>query len=413
MSVSALGRPASQSTFVEFPVPESVARTMLADLGFAKSASAFNFPMQITLGERASLQSPAPAADHLVLTDAQREALQAALAHEAQRSVLVFVLDTGYPDSTSYATSKLQLRQLVQFVQTQIFGKTLPSADVSKPFSDPSNHHCKDVARALAELRQLDPGGKIKIVYVPLTKEQNSDGILIDLLQTEWLRNYINYSDAKHPLSSDVRRRSKNAATDTVRHSFPDKWSGITVETDKSVLDAILDLGDFWARKNNTVFFVSESWTVPHGQYHVYYPSPLSGVVLSAVGNSGENITTNQREFADRSADHKDTIAILNLRPGQGLLCGSSFIDPRDVDSAMAVGFDGEILGDTLCGTSFAAPRIAWFLALDEATRKTALDPNRWELILGNRLLKARDPQASGFNKLWFDPTIFLTTTAN
>jgi len=213
-------------------------------------------------------------------------------------------------------------------------------------------------------------------------------------------------------LSPETIRQARSTAKKTVQKSYPQKWGGTEVETDKSILDAILDLGDLYAKNNNTVFFVNESWTAAHDEYQVFYPSSLNGVVLAAVGNASENITSEQRDFADRSTSHKDTIAIMNLRPGTGLLCGSSFIDSRDVDTTMAIAFDGEIVGNTVCGTSFSSPRVAWLLAADEAIRKTKLDSVRWELVLSERLLKARNPEAAGYNKLWFDPIVFFRMVA-
>jgi len=78
----------------------------------------------------------------------------------------------------------------------------------------------------------------------------------------------------------------------------------------------------------------------------------------------------------------------------------------------MATAFDGEVLGSAICGTSFAAPRIAWILAADEAVRKSALDPTTsWEVLLDLRLKKIRDSNASGFDIYLFDPIAFLKSS--
>jgi hypothetical protein len=408
--VSSLGRPAAQNHLLDLSFSAAFAKKILNEPAFQKAVTGvFNYPMTMTLGAEDNAQDEIATVDHLVLSEAQRRSIQDLLATNAQREVLVFILDTGWPDATSYADSKRTLHELVRFTQQQFFGRELAKIPDSKPFVEPSNAHCKYVSRALAELRKLDSKDHIKIIYVPLTKEQNAAPLLTELLQTEYVRGATKYSEKQLKVPKDLLKRSRAAAENTVRTSYPDKWNGNEIDTDKSILDAILDLGNSYAKEKNTVFFVNESWTVPHDEYHVYYPTTLYGVVLAAAGNAGINITAAQLDFADRSTSHKDTLAVMNLRPGLARLpCNSSYISEKVVDKAMAVAFDGEVVGTTICGTSFAAPRIAWILAADEAVRKAALDPTTWEADLDERLKKARDPNATKFDKLWFDPVVFL-----
>jgi len=80
-------------------------------------------------------------------------------------------------------------------------------------------------------------------------------------------------------------------------------------------------------------------------------------------------------------------------------VCSSSYIDERDIDAAMAIAFDGRISAD-LCGTSFAAPRVAWILAADESMRKQAIQPQRWSIELQKRLVALRDPNSQKYDKL-------------
>jgi len=55
----------------------------------------------------------------------------------------------------------------------------------------------------------------------------------------------------------------------------------------------------------------------------------------------------------------------------------------------MAAGFNSAITDD-ISGTSFSAPRIAWFLAVGQAVRKKPLIVKQW----GIDLLEAIDPAA-------------------
>ena len=412
-TVSSLGRPAAQHHAMDFVFTAAFAKTVLTNPALQDAViHFFNYPITMTLGGN---RTPAvdAAVDHLVLSDSQREYIRNLLAANAQRDVLVFVLDTGWPDPTEYAASRQALNQLVHFAQKRFFGRNLGSPSALKPFEEPSNPHCKYVKRSLAEFHALDPTNRIKIIYVPLTKEQNATPVLTDLLQTEYLRGFTNYSNKQVKPPKDLIKRSRETAENTISKSYPEKWSGDEVLTDKSILDAILDLGNLYANENHTVVFVNESWTVPHDEYHVYYPDPLNGIVLAAAGNANLNVISSHLDFAERSTNHKDTLAVMNRRPGESdFPCSSSFVGANVADEAMATAFDGEVLGSAICGTSFAAPRIAWILAADEAVRKSALDPTTsWEVLLDLRLKKIRDSNASGFDIYLFDPIAFLKSS--
>jgi len=67
----------------------------------------------------------------------------------------------------------------------------------------------------------------------------------------------------------------------------------------------------------------------------------------------------------------------------------STRLEDQNIDVAMAAGFDGAITDD-ISGTSFSAPRIAWFLAVGQAVRKKPLIMKQW----GIDLLEAIDPAA-------------------
>ena len=139
------------------------------------------------------------------------------------------------------------------------------------------------------------------------------------------------------------------------------------------------------------------------GKYYVQYQTPQYGMVLSAVGNDG---TTNLLDFAQRSTSVKDTMAIMNITE-KGLASGSTHVAENYIDIAVAAGFDGSVTDD-ISGTSFSAPRIAWFLAAGEAVRKRKLDLDNWGTNLQLQLRALRDPQATGYRKALFDPVRYI-----
>jgi hypothetical protein len=268
------------------------------------------------------------------------------------------------------------------------------------------------VRRALQEFEGLDPNHHVKVVYIPLTQEQGAQDLLDILLVTSYLLMY----QAEHPgapIEKKVLQTAKQNA-DGVVGSLQKTWVGESINTDKALLDAVLWVGTAWADLKQTGFVVNESWTVPHNQYFVNYIEPPEGIVTAAVGNLGQNINSARSEvdFSQRCSTTLDTLAVMNLRPQDGSLCCSSMIDEQNVPTAMAAGFDGEVSGTdcaSLCGTSFAAPRVAWIIAAGESLRSSAFDSSRWGLNVRSRIFSARQSGVQGFQATWLDTVRYLS----
>lgn len=78
-----------------------------------------------------------------------------------------------------------------------------------------------------------------------------------------------------------------------------------------------------------------------------------------------------------------------------------------------ATGFNGW-LPSMDCGTSFAAPRVAWFLAASEVVRREALDIRSYGSILLERLRAMRRQWTDDSRaRLLFSPRILLGLPAN
>lgn len=100
-------------------------------------------------------------------------------------------------------------------------------------------------------------------------------------------------------------------------------------------------------------------------------------------------------------------MAVLNM-PRTGIDRCSTRMPESDIDNYLAAGFDGYITDD-IWGTSFSAPRIAWFLAAGEAVRtKPFVDLGDWSADLPGVLRKLRDPAATGYEKLRFNPVRYI-----
>jgi len=101
---------------------------------------------------------------------------------------------------------------------------------------------------------------------------------------------------------------------------------------------------------------------------------------------------------------------IINMT-SDGVVPGSTRIAEKDIDVALAAGFDGAVTDD-VTGTSFSSPRVGWFLAAGEAVRTKDLDLDRWAIEFRQQLRSLRDPQASNYLKLLFDPVRYVKAQA-
>jgi hypothetical protein len=393
---------------LDVELPLKAAASLLQSPAFAKgTVTGFTYPMPVRLAADNACDTEPASKDHQTLTAEQKSRVSQLLKQQSQRAPVVFILDTGWPNWPAYLESREALYDVLDNVWRGKFGIPFPKPAAQKSILPATHQHCRCIERALKELRALEenvsPDKKIRIIYVPLTREQGATTILSDLLQTSELLQR-NIAGKNVTLNAAIINGSRKYASDLVKRSFPASWSGEEVNTDKSVMDAVLLIGQVYSERANTVFFANESWTVRHGeQYYVQYQTPQYGIVTSAAGNDG---TTNLLDFAQRSASTRDTMAIINMT-GNGVASQSTRIEERDLDNAIAAGFDG-VVTDDISGTSFSSPRIAWFLAAGEAVRSKPLEQARWGIQLWQQLKAIRDQQATGYQKLLFDPVKYI-----
>lgn len=394
-----------------FSMPLNPAEKLVESTAFAPgTVTAGTFPLPVKLASEKPCDTEPASRDHQTLNAGQKSRLAQLIKQGTQRSPVVFILDTGWPSLSAYQESRDALYEVLDKVWRGKFGVLFPKSGAQKTMPPAHHEHCRCIERALKELRALDqdvePNKRIKVIYVPLTREQGASTILADLLQTS---NLLQRLEAENvTVNPTIIRGARDWANGLVKRYFPRQWSGEEVKTDKSVLDAVLLVGQAYAKLSDTVFFVSESWTVSHGgKYYVQYQTPEFGMVASAAGNDG---TTNLMDFAQRYASTKDTMAIINMT-SDGVVPQSTRIGERDIDIGLAVGFDGSVTDD-ISGTSFSSPRIAWFLAAGEAVRKKSLDLDRWGIDLQQQLQVMRDPKATRYQKLLFDPVRYIEAQA-
>lgn len=409
-----LDRNASQYFLIDLEVPLDEARKISEDEELMSYVSFFNFPMTINLSGSQSSETANSIEDHYVLELSDRDQIEALLRDQARRDVLLFIIDTGWPDLESYGKSYSQMREILEYIWNIIADPEIsfPGLSENEEFENPSHPHCQYIARVLEEFRELDPENRIKVIYIPTSKEQQAVPFLEAVLQTHYLLNVLK-KEGNAPLPEDIIDQAKSEAESTVENDFPRDWGGDSSSeliTDKVILDALLSIGNFYARKNATVFLINESWTVREDSLLVYYPSEISGAVIAAAGNNNENINICRRDFAQRCVSHRDTVAVMNMDPQKlELMCNSSKLAEEAVGTAMAIAYDGLLsIEENLCGTSFAVPRVAWMIAAAEVIIERNPPLFGWGLDLCKRLLESCDPDKTGYAKLYFDPIKFL-----
>ena len=404
------GRRAAREVIEELRVPESVLPAFLAKF---KVASAFDYRMRVRLasamdGSRSASDGQQPASSlHQVLTDSEHAFIRDFLADSAAREVVLLVADTGWPDDATYRESRAALRHMFDVVRSaNKLGSSWRPPD--KAFQEPINPHCKQISQALTEFRNLDRSGKVKVIYVPLLPEQDSAALLRELLEIYFLQNQMGTNlglDSVDSLPADVRTQAKKEAARIVSKLQP-SWTSSDVTSDEAIISAYLSLLNLYSQQTNRPSFLSESWTLPNRALIVQYPDPLAGLVVAAAGNErGLDFVTNERDFAERCARHKDTIAVIGLDQSGNLQCDSSATAGM-LNSVMAVGFDGQVTTG-VCGTSFATPRVAWLLAAAETKDSGYIIPT-WENALYQRITAGRTA-AGVLQQLWFDSHRFLS----
>lgn len=403
------GRPASQSTIVDVEIPVDEAAQLFKDEEIAGLIRAFNYPVTVNL---AACETSGPGRDQdlannvvKLLSDADATELSAALAGAKRRTTL-FVLDTGWPSSVAFAYSRSALNELFDVIWKRL-QLAPPKRSAAPAFQEPTNPHVKSIEMALQEFEAQDSKDMVRVVYVPLTKEQGSRQLLIELIQLNYLYSLATKSAAiAVPTSADIQR-ARQAAEVVVDRNLPAAWAGQEVRTDKAVIDAVLSLGRSFAEINQGTFFVNESWTTSHEVFQVFYPTPLRGLVVAAAGNSADDVVHRFRDFAQRSLLHRDTVAVVNTDSTGTRLCCTSVLATGFEDDTFAVGFDGRVTSSTCdsgCGTSFASPRVAWLLAASESLRLTVLDAATWQLSEFQRLRALRDSTKKGLGGFWIGP---------
>ena len=157
--------------------------------------------------------------------------------------------------------------------------------------------------------------------------------------------------------------------------------------------------------------FLNQSWVIRENSLSLNVPGNFPGVIVAAAGNEpNRDFVDKQDDYARRVGGNDDTVAVLNIMNGR-LADSSSTTSHPGAQQGKLLGFDGQVRPGVY-GTSFAAPRVAWVMALAESLRKRPVAQTRWSYLQRGWLQAARVPQGQQ-NQFCFLPVQYLNNAIN
>ena len=363
--------------------------------------------MQVRLSSGSNSIQPKP------LSDSDSRLLNIAFGDqqlkETHRPVLI-ILDDVWPTRAAFRQS---VRFLETFVKTAWPHRELLARGLEDPLrtfislaavedpGPPRGYNCKvlddcptHARRVLSAIepyieaaRLANKESPVDVVFIPLTRAQKGADEFLRILYTTGyalgspdrrLPNITNLGDPRK-LAEMVRNRDE--FLDLVSKSLsPNELSFATSE---GILSTVVQIAERFTEQTSKRVFINASWSTTSE----IKLQPLKEIQIFAVAAAGRCPRPPCKSYADevephrffaKRAESRDFLLVMQLDSADRPTCGSYRIRKW----AHTVGFDGDIIGD--CGTSYAAPRVAWLLAAREAIRPTHMRPGEhWVHALG------------------------------
>lgn len=377
------------------------------------AVEAVNDIIRVTLAQPAepkNLNSEASS----VLSEADASTLRRKLSRTAQKEPFLVIFDDNWPDRDDFQSSVKFFAKAISIVREKyrLGAVTLSVAALPQSLSDhnlatSSSSHAHQIKRAIAPLAELQPKeGRVSVVYLPLFR--------CDPVAKELLTQLVEIDlDAKHMGSvlgidaapADVLRANRKLATDIVGRIGTNASGGI-VKTDEAVIAAVLTFLRLYSEKANRPYVLNMSWTTPNFTFHLDVPEDAYGLAVVAAGNEGDaqgtTVYDSHRQFAYRSLTPPgDMVAVMNVTVDGRPDCASSLLmTDREL---LGFAFSGR-LSDSECGTSFAAPRVAWLIAAHESVSPPSRNVSEWRSHLYSELTGLRSKGENEFNKIRLNP---------
>lgn len=252
-------------------------------------------------------------------------------------------------------------------------------------------YHSELIDDSLKPFIELDTQGLIKIIYLPMNKAQlGASDIFRDLLRMHF--NYETPYYAKGFADIDTQARyNYDELISTILEQLNSTIEKGVANSNQALFESVITFMRLYSIATEEPIFLNISWTTNNLKYSKFTLDQTTGLIIAAAGNDGDNVLSSNTLFGSRSVRHDDVLAVMNLDEKGKAACNSSLVPIMDEIHAFAVGFSGTI-HDGICGTSFAAPRVAWLIAAKEAfeTKPENFSENSftWFIKLKTRILK-------------------------
>jgi len=316
-----------------------------------------------------------------------------------QRVAYLFVLDEGWPDA---ASAKSAVSAIETFINSRRKRHNLDPIAVPVPDSFPSGSHAAYIADSLDHYAQTDPDRTVTTFYFPVVLRPETRPVLRAVLSETFLEEKLD------PDVFDTKEnqfdKEANADADKALTSWADKMASDRDTTDSwrintPVLNFYYSLGDSLVI-SKTAFISSQSWAirgrlfaVPHSQWNI---------TVCAVGNNGLDLSTVDLDFAPRAANDDAYLAVMATDQNGDTKCGSNKWPTATLKTSFVVAYDGVTSKD--CGTSYATPRVAWWLAAAVGSRTSPL-PVNWRTSLLDVVCRI-DSKRVSYRDIYFDPSV-------
>nr|WP_315463260.1 hypothetical protein [uncultured Rhodoferax sp.] len=364
-------------------------------------------------------------------------ALAAILSGQPRVQATVVVLDDAWPDNTEFLKARDFIVNASKLIRSQfkLDGATPATGDVDAlrtmtSTSFPSGiapypavqTHAAAIKTSLRDFNCHNTGRGVNVIYLPMgTAQDGALPLLREILYLAYLariksNNFNSELVWAPPLKDQIDTArsfsSKAFAAEKGRISpflSPFKPGAATsLVTDQALIEQLAFFLRLYSDATRAPHFLSMSWTARELSWQIYFPEYSYGLMLAAAGNN-DSVDVHERrvQFAYRSTNPGDVIAVENSDSAKYLCSSSRFTQAEDVE-VLGVGYPGEVNGAKLCGSSFSNPRVAWLLAAREAYLAsppiTDAERSLWQARQKTRIKTLRNASAHSsmrFNVTW------------
>jgi len=352
------------------------------------------------------------------LSSKEKDIISESLLANYTRMPTLVILDDSWPDKDSFMSSKKYILHIINAIRNKYkMGPSSISKDVINATDTTyteNKSHAIQIKMSLDQLVKLDTTNKVNIIYIPLSKNQLfSKDIMTELISINLIAKHMANSLGDE-VPGSLQKEYLNLAKKIVSN-ISNVQDSVSIKSDQAIVESVFRVLKMYSEISNEPFVLNMSWTIPDLYFQLYIPSDSYGVYVTAAGNmKGRNIHKDNIQFASRSITPGDMLAVVNINDDGNLACDSNSLELESGLPVYGLAFSGAI-EDSVCGTSFSAPRVAWLIAAWQsvAQKKSLDDRYLWQPRIKSALASLTKPSDSNFNKIRLSPSTLFGCSIN